>query len=308
MAEGGPVELEWLEVFAEAARRGSLTAAGQALGYTQSAVSRQVAALEQALGAALFERLPRGVRLTAEGGAVLAHAEAVLGSVRAARRDLAALRGLAAGRLRVGAFDSAMAALVPAALADFRAAHPGVALSLVAQRTEIQLGYLRAGEIDVAVVSVYPHQTAEELAAVDLRHLVDDPLLVALPAGHRLAGRGTLRLADLAGERWVEGFPGGLETLTEACRRAGFEPRVDFEVREWIGKQGFVAAGLGLTLVPRLAAAAVPPAVVLRPLRPDDAPVRTVYAATRRGSALPPAVPAFLACLERAVETHVTVG
>jgi DNA-binding transcriptional LysR family regulator len=299
------VETEWLEVFVEAARRGSLTATGQALGYTQSAVSRQIAALERSTGAPLFERLPRGVRLTEEGRCLLAHAEAVLGSVRAARRDLDALRDLDAGRLRVGAFDSAVATLVPVAMAAFRAAYPRVALSLVAEPSAALLGRLQAGEVDVAVVSVYPHQTLWAGGAVELRHLTDDPLLVALPAGHPLAaaGRDVLRLADLAGERWVEGFPDALETLAEACRRAGFTPRVDFEVREWTAKQGFVAAGLGLALVPRLAAAAVRPGVVLRPLHPDDAPVRTVHAATRRGPAVPPAVPAFLTHLDQAVLT-----
>lgn len=301
------MEIEWLEVFAEAARRGSLTATGQALGYTQSAVSRQIAALERATGVALFERLPRGVRLTDEGRCLLVHAEAVLGSVRAARRDLDALRELDAGRLRVGAFDSAVATLVPAAMAAFRALYPHVALSLVEDTSAAQLGRLQAGEVDVAVVSVYPHQTLEAGGGpVEFRHLTDDPLLVALPAGHPLAGGpGTLRLGDLAGERWVEGFPDGLETLAAACRRAGFAPRVDFEVREWIAKQGFVAAGLGLALVPRLAAAAVRPGVVLRPLHPDDAPVRTVHAATRRGPAVPPAVPAFLTQLDQAAATSI---
>jgi DNA-binding transcriptional LysR family regulator len=305
MAGGVIVELEWLEVFVEAARRGSLTATGQALGYTQSAVSRQIAALERTTGAPLFERLPRGVRLTEEGRCLLAHAEAVLGSVRAARRDLDALRDLDAGRLRVGAFASAVATLVPAAMAAFRAAYPRVALSLVEDNSAGQFRRLQAGEVDVAVVSVYPHQTPEAGGAVELRQLTDDPLLVALPAGHPLAagaaGADVLRLADLAGERWVEGFPDGLETLAEACRRAGFAPRVDFEVREWTAKQGFVAAGLGLALVPRIAAAGVRPGVVLRPLHRDDAPVRTVHAATRRGPAVPPAVPAFLAHLDQAV-------
>src|SRR4051812_32174310 len=174
------VEIEWLEVFVEAARRGSLTATGQALGYTQSAVSRQIAALERATGAHLFERLPRGVRLTEEGRCLLAHAEAVLGSVRAARRDLDALRDLDTGRLRVGAFASAVATLVPAAMAAFRTAYPRIALSLVEDNSAAQLGRLQAGEVDVAVVSVYPHQTLEPSGAVEFRHLTDDPLLVAL--------------------------------------------------------------------------------------------------------------------------------
>ena len=291
------MNLAWLEVFREVALRGSLTAAGQALGYTQSAVSRQISALESATGAHLFDRLPRGVRLTEEGRCLLANAEAILERMSAAQQALEALRDLDAGRLRVGAFDSADAALVPRALAAFRTAHPKVALSLVEGVTTVQLGRLQNGEIDVAVVSSYPHQTLDT-SQLDLRHLLDDPLVVALPAGHRLARGKALRLAELAGERWIEGFPESSETLVDACRRAGFQPRIDFGVPEWTAKQGFVAAGLGLALVPLLGAGAARADIVLRPLHPDDAPVRTVHAATWRGIATPPPVAAFLQFLE----------
>ncbi len=290
------MNIAWLEVFREVARRGSFTAAGQALGYTQSAVSRQVSALEQATGMQLFERLPRGVRLSEAGQCLLGHAEAVLERMRAAQQELDALRDLDAGQLRLGAFDTADAALVPRALAAFQVAHPNVSVSLVEGVTRVQLGRLQNGEIDLAVVSAYPHQTLDT-GHLDLRHLLDDPLMVALPAGHRLARSTALRLAELADERWIEGFPEGTEALVEACLRAGFRPRIDFAVREWTAKQGFLAAGLGLALVPLLAAAAIRPDVVLRPLHPHDAPVRTVYAATWRGAAAPPAA-AFLQCLE----------
>jgi DNA-binding transcriptional LysR family regulator len=293
------VNLEWLEVFREVAARGSVTAAAQALGYTQPAASRQISALERATGARLFDRMPRGVRLTEEGRSLLGHAELVLERMRAARQDLEALRNLDAGRLRVGAFDSADAALIPLALASFRAAHPRVCLSVVEGSTTAQLGRLQDGEIDIAVVSAYPHQ-ALDAGHLDLHHLLDDPLMVALPASHGLARRQVLRLADLAGESWIEGYPDGLATLADAGRRAGFGPRVDFAVREWTAKQGFVAAGLGLSLVPSLAAAATRPDVVLIPLHHRDAQVRTVHAATLRGVATPPPAIAFLRCLEEA--------
>jgi DNA-binding transcriptional LysR family regulator len=126
--------------------------------------------------------------------------------------------------------------------------------------------------------------------------------MVALPAGHRLArpARPALRLAELAAESWIEGFPDSSQTLTDACRRAGFAPRIDFTVREWTAKQGFVSAGLGLALVPFLAAGAIGPGIVIRPLHPDDAPVRAVYAATWGAVAAPPAVTAYLDCLDSA--------
>jgi DNA-binding transcriptional LysR family regulator len=293
------MNIGWLEVFREVAARGSLTAAGEALGYTQPAVSRQVAALETATGARLFERLPRGVRLTEEGRYLLAHAEVILERMRAAQDDLEALRRMEAGRLRAGAIDSANMALLPRAMTAFRAAYPNISLSVAEGTTPVQLSRLRNGEIDVAVFSGYPDQ-GPDTGPLDLHHLMADPLLVALPAGHPLAERKALRLADLASESWVEGFPESAQTLTSACQRAGFRPRIDFEVREWSAKQGFVAAGLGIALVPTLSACATWPGIVLRPLHPHDALVRDIHAATRHGNPAPSAA-AFLTCLDAAV-------
>jgi DNA-binding transcriptional LysR family regulator len=148
------------------------------------------------------------------------------------------------------------------------------------------------------MVSAYPHRHRPlDSGQLHIHDLLDDPLLVALPAGHRLASAGgegtTLRLAELAGERWIEGFPESSQILVEACLRAGFRPQIDFQARDWTAKQGFVAAGLGLALAPLLAAAATRPDIVLRSLHPEDAPIRTIHAATRRGATAPP-VSAFL--------------
>jgi DNA-binding transcriptional LysR family regulator len=291
------VNFAWLEIFREVAARGSLTAAGAALGYTQSAVSRHISALEAETGAQLFDRLPRGVRLTDEGRCLLAHAEAMLERRTAAQQELEALRNLGGGRLRVGAFDSADALLVPRALAAFRAAHPRVALSLVEGNTPFLVDQLRDGAIDTAMVSAYPHH-ALDTEWLELRHVLDDPLMVALPAGHKLARRRSLRLAELCDERWIEGFPHTADMLVEACLHAGFRPQFDFSVRSWIAKQGFIAAGLGLTLVPLLAAGGLRPDIVAVPLRPDDAPIRKVFAATWRGITTPPAVTSFLEHLD----------
>lgn len=113
-----------LRVFVEVARLGSFTAAAQTMGYTQSAISRQISALENEAGTALFDRLPRGVRPTEPGRRLLGHAEAVLERLDAARRELTDLRDLATGRLRVGTFATAAAALVPKAIAAFRTTYP----------------------------------------------------------------------------------------------------------------------------------------------------------------------------------------
>ncbi len=293
------MDMLWLEVFRSAARLGSFTAAGEQLGWTQSAVSRQIATLEGELGVVLFDRLPRGVRLTEYGRTLLPHAEALLDRLDATRRDLAALTGLTAGRLRLGAFDSANAALVPAALAAFRAAHPAIAPTLTEGLSGDLLDLLADGSIDLAVVTAYPEHRYDT-ERFTLHRLADDPVLVALPRTHRLARRRRLRLAELADEPWIAASRHPEATLLAACVRSGFQPRIEYEVAGWTAKLGLAAAGLGIALIPALAARAGRPDLAFVPLHPDDAPVRHVHAATRRGHHPAPAVTAFLPFLEAA--------
>ncbi|MFJ4188794.1 LysR family transcriptional regulator [Kitasatospora sp. NPDC089509] len=296
------MDMAWLDVFRTVAHLGSFTAAGERLGFTQSAVSRQIATLEAELGAPLFDRLARGVRLTEHGRALLPHAEALLERLDTTRRDLVALTELSAGRLRVGAFDSANAALVPGALAAFHAAHPQVETTLTEGLTADLLERLAEGAIDLAVVASYAErpEDAYDTERFDLHPLLDDPVLVALPRGHRLAGRRRLRLAELADEPWIAARRHPETTLLAACLRSGFRPRIEYAVAAWTAKLGLVAAGLGPTLIPSLAARAVRPDVVLIPLHPQDTPVRRVCTATRRGHRVTPAVTGFLGHLRAA--------
>ncbi|WP_049653571.1 LysR family transcriptional regulator [Kitasatospora sp. MY 5-36] len=290
------MDMAWLDVFRTVAHLGSFTAAGERLGFTQSAISRQIATLEAELGTPLFDRLARGVRLTEHGRALLPHAEAMLERLDTTRRDLVALTELTAGRLRVGAFDSANAALVPGALAAFRAAYPDVAISLTEGLAAHLLDLLAEGAIDLALVASYtePADTGEQF---DFRPLMDDPVLVALPRGHRLARRRRLRLAELADEPWIAARRHAESTLLAACVRSGFQPRIEYTVAAWTAKLGLVAAGLGITLIPSLAARVTRPGIALIPLHPDDTPVRQVYTVTRRGRQVPPAAEAFAALL-----------
>jgi DNA-binding transcriptional LysR family regulator len=288
------VDLELLGVFREVASRGSFSAAASSLGYTQSAVSRKISALETDFGAALFDRLPRGVRLTEEGRSLLPHAEAVTGRISAARSDLRALRELAAGRLRVGAFPTANADLVPRAAAAFQTAYPAVELTLREGLSGELAAAVRAGALDLAVVSA-----ERPIDGLDLRHLTDDPMLVAMPRGHPLSQRQHLRLADLADADWIAGRESPAETLMSTAARPDFRPRVRYVIGEWIAKQGLVAAGLGLTLIPSLAARSIRPDVTLVPLHEDDIRARRVYLATMAGTTLPPAVTAFAGLLDR---------
>ncbi len=282
------------EVFLSVAEAGSFTAAADALGYTQSAVSRRVQVLEGELGSALFDRLPRGVALSPAGRALLPHARAIAERDAAARAELDALRRMDGGRLRTGSFATADAALVPGALAVFRERHPRVHVARCEGFTPDLLAQAAAGEIDIAVVSSPPEGAAERC---ELHPLLEEPVHVALPRGHRLAGRGSVRLAELAGEDWIAGAERPEATLLAPAVREGFRPRVAHVVREWIGKQGFVAAGLGVTLLPALAAASVRPDIAVVRVDGADLPPRPVFAAVPAGRSGPPAAAAFLEAL-----------
>ncbi|GHG91127.1 LysR family transcriptional regulator [Streptomyces lanatus] len=261
-------------------------------------MSRQIATLEGALGGApLFDRMPRGVRLTEAGRVLVPYAEAVAESLHGAVRELAALREVAGGRLRFGAFATADAALVPLALGAFRARHPGVLVSREEGFTPGLLDRLGAGHLDLAVVST---TGSAPLETFELHHLLDECLYVAVPAGHPLAGNGPVRLGRLADADWISGSSRPEGTLLDAALRQGFSPRVAHVVGEWTAKQGYVAAGLGVTLVPALAATSVRPDVTLLPVRDEGAPARAVYAATARGRSLTPTVEAFVGALREA--------
>ena len=251
------METQLLEVFGTVARYGSITAAARHLRFTQSTVSRQIAALEMAVGVRVFDRLPRGVALTEEGRTLLPHAEAVLNRLATARRDLDELHGLGGGRLRVGAFPTAVAALVPRALASFRSTYPDVLLSLVEGMTPALLEGQAAGDTDVVVVSSSPTGQIDP-ARFDLHHLLDERLLVAVSREHRLAQRRTVRLAELADDPFIVGSATAEDTLLRASLPSGFQPKIDIVVAEWTGKFGCVAAGLGVALVPAMAIRGTP--------------------------------------------------
>jgi DNA-binding transcriptional LysR family regulator len=288
-----------LRGFLEVARRGSFTAAAEALQFTQSAISRQIAALELQVGAPLFERLPRrGVRLTDAGHALVPHAEAVLERVATAQREIAALGRLDAGQLLVGAFPTANAELMPRALAAFRARHPNVTPRLIEGTSPRQLARLDAGELHVAIVSANARLPLEA-RRIDLAHLFDEPMLAALPQSHRLARRRSLRLAELADESWIAGDETVQDPLRTLAPDLAARGRIEFVAREWSAKQGLVAAGFGITLVPALAASTVRAGVALVAIHGDDAPARAVYVATARSSAQPPVVGAFVSVLRQ---------
>jgi molybdate transport repressor ModE-like protein len=296
------IDVRRMRVLREVAARGSFSAAAEALSFTQSAVSQHVAALERETGAQLVERGRRGVRLTDAGRVLVRHADAILARIESAEDELAALNGLRGGRLRMMSFQSGGATLAPRAIAAFHERHPLVELSMLEGEPDEAGERLRAGEIDLALV--YDHEATPDLLGpeLELAHLLDDPYEAIVHADHPLAGRRRLSLADLAEDPWVGSTSiSGCRRITQAvCREAGFEPRVAFEADETLAAQALVAAGVGVTLLPRLALTTVHPGVVARTL--SDAPVRHVWAARLDGAYASPASDAMLLTLQDVAE------
>jgi DNA-binding transcriptional LysR family regulator len=299
------LSLTGLRVLREVAASGSFTAAAESLGYTQSAVSRQVAGLETAAGTRLFERTARGVSLTDGGEALLRRAGTVLDEVDAAQRELEGMSRLASGRLRVGAVPTAVAALLPRTLRAFRERHPGVDASLREGSTSSQIRRLVTGSADVAVIGILPQQRAPRDRRITLEHLIDDPLLLAVGLDHPLARRRTVNLDDLVSERWIAGSAKADDSMLGAWQWAEWQPRVELIAKEWTAKLGLVAAGLGVTLVPGLAADGVRSDVALIRIRSDRPASRTVLVA-RRAADEPPHVRAFVDLLHEVASELTT--
>jgi DNA-binding transcriptional LysR family regulator len=271
-------EIDTLRLLVTVAGTGSFTKAAVQLNYTQSAVSRRIASLEQQAGGPLFERLPRGVRLNPAGHALHRHAVDVLERSARAEQELAAIHAGHGGTIRVGAFSTANVSLVPAALRAFRQARPDVEVIPIEGRSSTLMRRLMDGAIDLAVVSDYP-SGLPQAEGVTTTFLMEDELFVALHREHPLAGAGKVDLRELRDEAWIQDAPAGGHTmLADACARAGFSPRKMVRIAEWTGKFGYVAAGLGVALVPSLAAWSVPAELVLCKLG-DLAPRRTVHIA-----------------------------
>src|SRR5919206_2995051 len=198
------LDVRRMRVLREVARRGSFSAAADALAYTQSAVSQQIAALEREAGTRLVERNARGVRLTDAGRALVDHADAILARLADAEAELEAIAGLRGGRLRRAAFPSAGATIMPEAIARFRDRHPGVELTLEPAEPEPSLAKLRTGAADL-VLDITPGFRPPADDGIERVRLLEDPMYVALPVGHRLARKRDLRLEELAEESWILG-------------------------------------------------------------------------------------------------------
>ncbi len=289
------LDVKRMRVLREVAAQGSFSGAAESLAYTQSAVSQQIATLERETGTAMVERNARGVRLTEAGRALVAHTDAVLARLADAEAELEAIAGLRGGRLRLASFPSAGATIMPMAIARFRKQHPGVELTLEPQEPAEGIDRLRAGQCDIALTVEDPLLRSQD-DGIERVHLLDDPLFVVLPADHTLAHTPRLKLADLADEAWMLGSTTRCpdsKILLRACEKAGFEPRIAFQSDDYLAIQGFVAAGVGICLIPDLALISVRDDVVIRSLGPKP-PARRILAATLQGAFRAPATQAML--------------
>ncbi|MEU0941350.1 LysR family transcriptional regulator [Streptomyces canus] len=262
------VSLTALRVFRAVAEQGTFTAAAATLGYTQSAVSRQIASIERAAGAELLERRRDGVRLTAAGRVVLRRATTVVDEIDATARELSGLPGQA-GTVRLGWFPSAGVILVPRALAALRRTDPDLHVVGREGSTPALVRALRAGSLDLALLASAPpfRPPDAESPPLALQTLTERVLCLAVPATHPLARGDYIDVADLRGQRWIAGSPSGEDKLMGVWPGLDERPEIAHTARDWLAKLHLVAAGCGLTTVPAVLASAAPPGVRVLPVR-----------------------------------------
>lgn len=269
----------------EVARLGSFGAAAKALSFTPSAVWQQMAALEREAGTQLFDRGPRGARLTQSGEVLLAHAQITLDQLDRAEAEIAAIARGEGGRLLFGSFPTATESFVACAVRTFRSRHPGVDLHFRDAEPYEQVVRLEALQLDCAVMfdlddwpaaRNYEGEMLSERDDVVYEDLFDDPYFIALPAGHRLAAHDTVALGELAGEVILgspyDCTPWGIE-LARLCKQEGFDPRFEprYHAHHFHSVQAMVATGQGLSLLPWLSLGCIRNDIVIRPLQPTPA-------------------------------------
>lgn len=292
------LDLRRLQALRAVVDTGSVKEAAAQLGYTPSAISQHLSALEAETRSVLMEPAGRGIRPTAAGLLLADHAADLLDRAAVAEAALAALNAGETGTLRIASFATAGAELLPPALARVRDRLPDLAIDLRIADTEEALGLLRKGLLDVAVVEAHPTPPVDRLLTTE--PVLVDAFRVVLPRDHRLARRRVVDLADLAAESWID-----LRCEVTCCRSAtdaafaaaGFTPRRSLQADEYWPAQGFVAAGLGLALIPTLALGVLHPGVAVRRLRKSDQPDRHVLVATRSATSGGAAVRALVAAL-----------
>ncbi|MEU6270191.1 LysR family transcriptional regulator [Saccharopolyspora shandongensis] len=291
------LDVRRMQVLRAVVTSGSVSAAAANLGYTPSAISQQLSTLEKEAGTPLLEKVGRGLKPTPAGTLLAERAGRIADLLSSTEAELADIRAGRTGLLRVRFFHTASVGLIPPAVAKFRAEHPDVQLDLRMQEVEL-VDDVSRGEADLAIIVV--GSSVPERRGVRFVHLADDPYRMVLPKSHPMAAEDCIDLVRLAGESWVN----STMTSDDICSRllrdaygsAGFTPKVVVETDGTYSAQGFVAAGMGVALVPRLGLDVVHPGVVVRAVRNPE-PARRLYAAVRETVADLPATRSLLATL-----------
>lgn len=288
------LDVRRLRLLRELAAHGTIAATAKSCSLTPSAVSQQLTVLEREVGTPLLIRDGRRLVLTESARILVEHTERILADLEAARAGVAELTSSVRGVLRVAAFPTAARALVPGAIVRCRDDHPDLRIKLAEYETAEAIGALKAGHVDLALVYEYNLLARVRDPGVELIPLLSEPLLAALPPGIAVAD-GPLSLAELADQPWIAAHRDDeLRTLLErACGLAGFAPELDYTSSDYTVIFALVEAGLGVSLVPRLALESMSMDLQLREIvRPELS--RTVSVAVRAGSRRNPPIRAVL--------------
>jgi DNA-binding transcriptional LysR family regulator len=296
------LELRRLRLLHELHERGKIAAVADALGYTPSAVSQQLAMLEREAGVELLVRAGRGVRLTDAGHVLVAHAGALLERTALAEAELAAAAGEVSGRARIATFQSVALHIALPAMDDLRRDHPRLRCELVEAEPEEALPQLELGDVDVVIGDEWRHHPWSLSSAVAREELLSDPVLLVLPARHPCArAGGPVDLTELAGEGFASGPPGmGWEEVTRRiCREhGGFEPDIRHRANDATFALALAARGMAVALLPALSLPARHPGVALRLLKGAHED-RAIFAATRAADSARPSTGAVLDAIRR---------
>jgi DNA-binding transcriptional LysR family regulator len=299
------LDLRRLRLLRELRERGTIAAVADALQFTPSAVSQQLATLEREAGVPLLERVGRGVRLTDAALVLVDHADALLDRADRAEADLAAAAGTVAGRGRIAGFQSVMTHIAIPAMRALARDAPRLRCELIEAEPEDSLPVLALGDIDLVFGDEWQHQPRSLPDGVERHDLLADPVYVVLPAEHPIARRRkrSVRLAELAGERWAAGHPAmGWEEMTKrTCRElGGFDPDIRHRANDATISLRLVERGLAVAMLPALPLLpGPPPGVAVRAIA-DEPVSRAIFAATRAVDASRPSTQALLTAVQNA--------
>ncbi|MDF3881118.1 LysR family transcriptional regulator [Cupriavidus basilensis] len=296
------MEISRLRALRELSTRQTMAAVADALFLTPSAVSQQIAQLEEEAGIKLTERQGRGVRLTTAGEVLVAHVERLLGVLEEAKSDLAQLKKEIAGKIRVAAFPTVAAALLPHVIKTLGVSYPFLEIVLEEMEPADGLAALGSWRADIAFVDDLTFRLRREDKTVEQVPLLEDVLYALLPCSHRFADRATVSMGELKNEAWALDSASSFyaEFIVNLCRRAGYEPRINAECRGFEILGAMVAAGCSVSVIPGLRLSHTPSDVRAVKLRPEMK--RRISVAYRRGERKHPAVQVFVSQLLASAE------